>query len=665
MGASLVAEPSGIGVPAYPVDQPTRPSLPKEVVEYWDQRIRLDLQARVGTFDKKWEQNYALVRNSGSTGFRNGNLVAEFTRTLQIRLLSQDPLVTVKADDPDQTSRAEDAAVISQAVSRVAKLKSCLAEASLAATWASVGWIEVGHPLDSWSYDIMRSARAPALDRPGGQPVEDEFVEVSPQDLEAQGMDLSKAEPFDPFTELPPSPDAKPQPMPFFDGTFGYPWSSVVDPRLVVTNLNAGTREQMDYICRLRFLTRKELEKISGFRYPGQPSLRSETRVLFEQVEGMSAMLFPEMLCIAEVWIIRDRNNPEYNSWHLCYLFGEPEHIVSAEPNQAGGMVPLVPLKLSKLKKMYDTTLAEELSKYADLFDIGIKAMFRSLKRMLNRKWGAPKAAGLDAEDEKRLRNDDFSGVIKMNDPSAIKEMAEEKFDQHLFQTLSWVKSLAQSQTGASDIDQGKAIKDITARQTQALLEATGINVEGMKETMQEAAVEVVLKLMHLVGMYNHAGRARKYQYGNQMVSMDRGTHDFTSSYIYDVKVEDSKLVVSNEERMVWNQLLKTLFVDTGGVLLPYLDREYVARATVRKYGEGPEMLASRAALRPPEGTNPAQLQAALPENMQGAAGVPPGLRLLDAVQGQHPERELGAQSGGEQPLSLSNALSGLSRVGS
>lgn len=646
--------------------QPAAPesAMPKEVVQYWDQRIRLDLGSRIGTWDSKWTKSHELVRNS-SAGFRNGNLVSEFIRMFQLRLLSTDPVIDVTADDPTYTSQAESASVVAQAIARIAKLRDVLREAVSDATWANLGWIEVGHPLDPYSNDVMRSMHSPNVG-PTEARAGDAYEEVNPAELAGLGLEQTEVAPFNPFEALPPLEPAQAEPQALFAPMFGYPWLTRVDPRLVVTNHNAASTSDLDYICRFRFLTRKELEAVRGYRARGVPTVPSELRSIFETVEGQSLLLFPEMLVVAEVWIIRDRNNPEYNNWHLCYLYQDPDQVVWAGPNPYGGMRTLIPVRLSKLKKLYDTTLAQELEPYADIFHVGIKAMFRDIKRMLAKKWAAAKSAGLDSEEEKKLTNDSFTGTIKASDPKSIHELVEQRFDTQLFQGLTYIKSLAQSTTGASDLDRGQAIRDITARQTQALLEATGINVEGMKDDVQEAAAECVLKLMHLVGMYHHTGRARQYTYGKNMVSMDRGTHDFTTSYLYDVQVLDNKQLVSNEERLVWVQFLRLVLTDTSGALAPYLDLEALARATVRKFGEGPQLLSSRGANRPAQGPGvplPPEMLAGVEGgelgNLLPFGGAPGAAELQEAVQGQHPER--GTRGVG----SMSNQMTGLGKMGS
>jgi AraC-like DNA-binding protein len=630
-------------------------NIPIENLAAWDLRIKSDLITRRGRFDKKWAEAYALVRNSDDSsnarGNRTGNLASEFVRMLHSRLLASTPEITIDPDDPDFKDQAENAAIVAKSVSRIAKVPDAFKDALTSATWASQGWVEVGHPMDPYSLDMMRKLTTPNVE--GGRENIDRFEEVPAEDLQMRGVPTEEVDAFSPLESFPSEAEA-PEPAPIFSPLFGYPWAASVDPRYVITNLNAKDRDGMDYICRFRFLTIKELQTMSGYQYPNKAAVNSEFIYLFETVEGDNIKLFPNMLMVAELWIIRDRNDPEYNNYFVSYIFNEPHNVVKCAKAPLGGMIPLTPVKLSKLKKMYDITLAEELKPYADAFDKGSKAMFRSLNRMLNRKWGVPDAAGLADGEDKKLNDDNYNGVIKINDPNAVKRIGEESFDQNLIAAINWIKGQAQSSSGSSDLDRGQAVKDITARQTQALLDATGINVEGMKDPVNDALVQVVLKLMHLVAMFNST-RSRKYQYGSDMVSMDAGTHDFTSSYIYEVQLRDADQSATTEDRLILVQALRLLYSDTGGALLQFFNQPEIARQFVRKFGLTPTMLMARAGAAAIPAVNPA-LSAAL-QDISGLA--PQGQGMMDAGAGQHPERQMG-----DRGVNLGNALSGALRTG-
>ena len=635
------------------------PQMPRELVSFWDTRVRQDLQYRMSTNDPDWERMNLMVRNT-EKGFRHGNLVSDFLRVLQTRMFARPWNISVVADDPDFAGRAEDAEIVSESVSRIANLTSNLLESAKDSLWATTGWLEVGHPLDPWSSDIQRSALSPGISQTAmipSSPNEDEYEEVSPNELAMQGVLPENIIPFDPMSEVPET-EGPAEPAPVFEATLGYPWLNTIDPRYVIIPPKARKADHLDYRARLRYITRSELLHMHGIDYGvGSGSLSGETKDLFQRVEGMDPNLFPELMCLVEVWIVRDRNNPEFNNWHLSFVYSRPEWVVFNARNPYGGMIPLIPVKSARHKGYYDTSAAKELATFADMFDIGIKAVHRRFKRTLNEKWLTSGSAGLDPKAKANLLNDDFRGEIPVNDPAQVQKQKEDPLDQQFLYYLSYIKSLAQMTAGASDVDQGQSTKDITATQSRALMEASGINVEGMKSELADAGREAVMKLMHLIGIYNTQGRTRKYLYGKEIVVMERGTHDFTASFIYKVEVNDTKDTTA-EEQMMWNQFLRTLFTDTGGLVVPYIDAEELAKRTVRKFGQDPTLLASRAGGREAQGRNP-QLEAQLLQNQQLSGGAPEGGSLRDLAEGQHPERIIGSRG-----TNMANAMSGMGRVG-
>ena len=102
--------------------------MPREMVDAWDLRLKNDLQYRMSSKDGRWEDLHKMVRNTDE-GFRNGNLVTDFIRVLQIRLFSQPWNVEIVADDPDYVDRAEEAEVVASSVARIANMADCLFEA--------------------------------------------------------------------------------------------------------------------------------------------------------------------------------------------------------------------------------------------------------------------------------------------------------------------------------------------------------------------------------------------------------------------------------------------------------------------------------------------------------------------------------------------------------
>lgn len=639
--------------------KPKGHDMPYDLVDYWDQRIRADLNARMMAWDKVWEANEALVRNSES-GFRDGNIVAEFTKTLHARLLTDELSVECQSDDPAFTDQSEGAEIVANSLQRILDVTDITQDVTTHATWASFGVFEIGHPIDPSSHDPYMSYRSPNYGR--DDTFQDVWEEVDPNQVDVFGG--GDVLPFDKEQSMMIGKGMGIEdPEPVYQPAFGYPWVRALDPRLIVMPLNVKDPHNAPYICRLRFITRAELLNTRGFTARGSGVTGTYQDLYFKTEEDGTIDLFPEMLLIAEVYIKRDRNNPQFNGWFFSYVLGQPDQVILQGENPHGGLVPFVFVKLSRLKKMYDTTLAQELSRYADLYHMAIRAIERNLQNLLTDKTLVGQGAGLQEPEEKKLLNPNFSGAIHLSDVESVKKYGEDKFDTELLKSMSYIKSLAQSSTGQSDLDRGTAIKQITARQTQALLDATGINVEDMGHQISRSVTELVMKLMHLAGRYSMAGRTRKFTFGGKFTSFSRGTHDFTTSFVYNVKVSDNGKQVTQEERMVWVQFIRTLFSDTQGLLVPYFDQEGIAKATTRIFGQGTSLLASRAAGRPGQGFNPAeigQLQPGQSGNLLQALAGGGAPMLNEGAEGQHPERQLGSRG-----VDLGNALRGGMKTGS
>jgi len=311
---------------------------------------------------------------------------------------------------------------------------------------------------------------------------------------------------------------------------------------------------------------------------------------------------------------------------------------------------------------MYDTTHAQELMKYADLYAMAIEAFERQLEMIMTDKTLVERGAGLEETEGKKLFSKNYSGPVAVQDAQGIKRYNDgATFDTDLIRGMAYVKSLAQAQMLQSEMDRGQAIKGITAKQTQALLDATGINVEEMEQQINKAATEAVMKLMHLAGIYSMAGRSRRFQFGGRFTTMSRGAHDFITSYSYEIRVNDRGKAYTEEEQLVWIQLLRTI-MQGGEWMIQHYDGEQFARQTLKRFKAPVKLLASRAAGRPGQGMNPN----AIPgleggELTNPQSGLAPGADavLSDLVQGQHPERAQGSRG-----LDLGNGLRGALKTG-
>lgn len=615
-------------------------------LEFWHQVVYETLQARRRKYDPVWREMKQLVENSEG-GQRTGNLASDFIKTLHSRLLRKDIVINVEADDSEYMDQGEKAEVVANSIARVAGLQEAIRSVITNATWASFGALEVGHPIDPASMSVMHVFRTPNVQSPETPADLWQEVDQVPEGVENE------------MVRFPDDYEPMEQPEPIFSPGVGYPWISSVDPRLIVMPLNIQDPSQSPWIARLRFLTRGELLTILGYD-PGEDAIVSgEWSDLFAETEGDSGSeMFPEMCCIVELYIRRDRNSPTYNNWFLSFVLGHPERVLWSSVNPWGGMVPIIVAKLDGLKPAYSTTLAQELAPFTDAYHKGARAMLRQMEDLLNEKHFVGSGAGLSPESERRLYNPHYRGPIPVNDVNSIKRVNEQKFNTELLQGMTYVKSIAQSRSGQSDIDRGAAIKEITARQTQALLDATGISVESMGTQVSLAGREAVMKLMHLTGLFSTAARGRRYNYGGRFASQNAGTHDYVNSMIYKVTVEDNAEQFTSEDRLLWVQFLRVLFGDTQGQMIPFLDREGLTRETLKVFSRSPALLASRAAGRAPQGVNP-QLEAMISGGQGGPPGAPGG-QVIDLMQGQHPERQQGSRG-----VDLGNAMRGLLGTGS
>lgn len=623
----------------------------KEWVEHWHQIVTDTLRTRMMSYDRKWMEMKELVENSGS-GLRKGNIASDFIKTLHSRLLRKDIVINVEADDPEYMQQGEHAEIVANSIARVAGLQSSIRKVITQATWASFGVLEVGHPIDPASFSVMHLFQTPNVEAPETPVDVWEEVPALPEGMQNEVM------PF-PTMGMGTTPGVEVEPEPIFSPGVGYPWVEAVDPRLVIMPLTCQDSQKSPWVARLRFLTRGEMITILGYD-PGPDAVVSgEFSELFNNTsEDAGWETFPELCCIVELYIRRDRNSPTYNNWFLSFVLGHPDKVIWSTINPWGGMVPIIPVKLDALKPMFCTTLAEELQPFADAYHRGVNSVLRQLLDLLNEKHWVPTSAGLSEQEERKLYNPHYRGPIYANDPQGIKRVNEQTLDPDLLRTMTFVKSIAQSRSGQSDLDRGAAIKEITARQTQALLDATGISVESMGTMVGIGGRECVMKLMHLSGLFSTVGRSRKFHFGGRFASMDAGTHDWVNSMVYRVSVEDNAEEYSAEDRMMWVQFIRTLFSDSAGLIRGHFDGEQLARETLKVFNRSPALLASRSANRQPQGLMEGQMQPGIQGNPQIGPGSPDS-NVVDMVQGQHSERQAGSRG-----IDMGNLLRGQMALG-
>lgn len=605
-------------------------------VDWWDELIRKDLANRA-TMNNELLLHERMVRNTGE-GQRRGNLVKDWLGVLQSRLFAGTFNLDVTADDPSFKNNAEETEVLCQAIIRIVDLGSKVYDAVTDASWAGCGWLQVGHPLCPYQMDITR---IPTEDTPAHP---SDWEEVDPSMAKAFNLSPDNVPAFDIFNEPAQFPTEE-GPSPVFDTASGVPYIERVDPRLIIHNREAATLDEMDYVARIHFMSIKEVKAVMGVDIDPSAYNISMVGDLF-RAGGREPALYPTMLAIVEVWIKRDRENPEFNNWRLVYVLGRTDLVLKNHKNPMNGLIPLQHVRLSKVRKLQDTSICKEMADFTDMFDLGWQSIMRKLKRMLNEKYAVSNMNGMTADSKARLLDDNYRGFVEMRDPDAVKALTEQSWDAQFVMYLNYIQTQSKSPTGQSSLDGGQAIKDISARQTQALMDSTNISVESVKGVIEIDCIHLLMKLMRITGLYNYLGGGRSYSLGDKLVTVSSGTHDWTTSLLYGFELQDTKQHDS-EKQLVWNQFLRTV---TTGPLLPYLDLEELTKTTLKRFGEAPTLLASRGANRPPQGIAG---QTPILDN-QGQPVLGAG---NDLMMGQHPERA-------SEGLSLANSLSGSKVIG-
>ena len=620
--------------------KPGKPELTFAEIQFYDQLIRAEMNKKMS--DLRMLSDFsAMVRNTGK-GRRRGNLVADVARVLKTRIFSREVNPEISSMDPEYQTRADELEIVAESICKVAEIKEKVYDAVTNAMWNGVGFVFVSHPMDPLCMDPSKTK---LLDRAAGNPMpklEDSWEEAGEFD-QAFVTDPSAIPIEDLLTQdIVSEEDEEPEPV--FSMDNGHPYLESVDPRFVIYNSAASRIEECDWIARIRPMTRNEIKYVIGRDITSSMNANQYSEAIRE-VYGIDTGLYQDMMLVIEVWISRNRMSPEKSDWYLSYVYGDAENtVIYNKPNPHQGFVPFVSITLDRTKKFGDDSLTKEIAPFADTYDLGIQKVMRDIKRSLNQKWLVSNGAGLDKKDADRLKNDSYTGEINVKDPSQVVSFKELDLNPNVLYTLSYFKKLAQGSHGISDLDNGNAIKDITARQTLSLNEATSLNIDGIKSQVNESFKILLLKLMFLAGKYTYMSAGRKYNLGNNIVSVAPGQYDYTTSFIYDVQIRDTA-DVAPEKFLVFNQLIRMVSQDP--MLRQSFNTEQLARVLVSVLKLNPKILAVRSG----ENENPmpgidGSTGSVLPFN-QGAGAL------------THPERNIG-----DRGISVSNAVAGQANVG-
>ena len=619
--------------------------------EKWDQRVRRDLRNRMSNLDKIWDMNEKYVRNDSKDRYGNnavfkGNLVREFEKVIYHRVVNKEPTIKVRAADTTFASNANDLEVVANDLSRIVRLKDALRQATMFSTY-SMGWLEVGHPYAAFGLNpnqyagINKNVTDPST-------LESKWEEVDPNMASAQGIDLEKVDRLSPLDFDPDQfltgVDKEPSPV-FNDTGIGFPYLTYVNGKHIITPTDIENYLDADYVARLRILTVDEIKTLTGGDLSAMKGISRQYWSLFPGVDF--DYLGDECVLICECWIKRDRLNSNYNNWYSSWVLGEPPAVLRDMPNPWGGMPPYTPVKLTKMGKFLERTVVDDIVPVSDMYSIALKSIDQDMLDSLNPKIIVDQTANAKDDDLKKLLNPSYRGAIKVNRAEGIKIERGPGIDMNKISYIRFLREIAQQSTATSEIDKGQAVKKISARQTSALMEATDQIISGMRELVAESAQEAVTKLMFILGLFH--GKKQQYKYGHRVVTFDQGTHDFTTSLVYQIDVRDMGPDPSTEDKMLYTQFIRTVSMN------PELSQQYdwrkVAEEVARVFGWAPDTVRQE------------QPQVPMPgEEDLAALGSPQPQAGLQSQLNPNPGRGPTDQSQSASPPNLANALSGMTR---
>jgi hypothetical protein len=619
--------------------------------EKWDQRVRRDLQWRISNIDKVWDRNERYVRNDSTDRYGNkatfkGNLVREFEKVIYHRVVNKDPVVKVRAADTAFADNAKDLEIVSNDISRIVRLKDALRQATMFSTY-SMGWLEVGHPYAAFGLNPSQYA---GINRNITDPstLESKWEEVDPEMASAQGIDLEKVDRLSPLDfdpdEFITGVDKEPAPV-FNDTGIGFPYLTYVNGKHVITPMEIENYLDADYVARLRIVTTDELTQLTG-KKPKTQGVPKQYESLFPGID----FYYLENNChlICECWVKRDRLDSRYNNWYSAWLLGEPDDVVRDMPNPWGGMTPYTPVKLTKMGKFLERTVVDDIVPVSDMYSIALQSIDQDVMDSLNPKILADQTANLKDDDAKKLLNPAYRGIVKVNRAEGIKVERGPGIDMNKISYIRFLREIAQQSTATSELDKGQPIKKISARQTSALMEATDQIISGMRELVAESAQEAITKLMFILGTFH--GKKQQYKYGHRVVTFDQGTHDFTTSLIYQIDVRDMGPDPGTEEKMLYTQFIRT--VSMNPELTQQYDWNKVATEVARIFGWAPDTVKQMDQQPMPS------------EEELAALGSPQPQAGLQSQLNPNPGRGPTDQSQSAEAPSLSNALAGMARSG-
>jgi hypothetical protein len=602
-----------------------------------------------------------------------GNLVSNFARMLAQRTRPSNYTIVAQSRDPQARNLSSNLTVVCNSIVDASGLFKEVATAAQDAVWAGCGVVEFGHPQDPNVLDPMRSFKAKHTPSMGSQDLSDRYVPVSKEQVFGAGVDPMSVATRD-AQYIEDNLDDSAHTAPILQAT-SFPWVARVNPYMVVFPSGAkGTDyKSFAWFGRLRWISLAELKLLTGVDYsPGcmYSTLweKEGTGVDWVHTKG-------QMVLIIEVHIRRDFVKPDLNGWTFSYIVGR--HTDGYISRYKGSFFPFEILTLDKYSNSTDPSVAQEVEPYARLYGAGMSSIAKDLNNSLNSPIGVRQGTDLDSKSESAITDPKSSVVIKNIEPDSIFRVYQPgQFNQDLLRMMLFIKSGAQAQTNTSQLDEGIPVGSITAHQSQALLDATGIAMSSARENITEIIKRSTIKLIHLVETSSEATRSgMKFAWGGRAANWSWTDRDIVSSYSFDVRPSSVDDRSGQEDLLMLNQFVGLVSkeqrlgeeVDWKAMLLEMMTRNGLPMDLILSEQERLENIkvqaerVRQATLAAGGGGGGGGMdQQGLPAGAPSPQGLPFGQDggMQAPFAGEHPERELGSRGTGQ---SVAHALGGLS----
>lgn len=630
-----------------------------------------DEYACQSNYRDRWDEFEKVVENIDE-GFRHGNLLRDFMQMAIDRLMARRAEVRVNTLSEDNVFR-DGVTELDRRLNQLSLsigVPEKIVEAIKIAIWAGHSWLYTSHPIDP---------NNPDKDFDPDSIAEDPYEEIDIAEIESLGIDMGNVK-----QEM---INRKKDSSRFgFPSTLGLPRVEVLDPRCIIIPKTTKHIEDARWIARVRFYRHKEFVRKFGTRPDtSMPPMGiyeeiwtklnpGEAQINYQSSDEDGYAIY-DNIPVVELHIVRDYTNPELDNTCVYFLPDDanPKVLLSYR-NPFGKRLPFSSVRLSSIDKLFCTSMAASLDLYTITYSLLMQAMYRDASDVVNKKFFEGPGSGLDEENKNRILDPEYSGFIRANDPGQVKPF-ETTIRDSVIKALMFTRSSANVQQNVSQIDKGEAIRSITARQTDALLQATGINISGVMQAVSEGMVAAIMTAYSYSEMFGAEFEGGISKPPTNIVNFGENWHKVPSRRCEIVAIDPTQDSKTSEDVMTMNALLRLSAIPFGAEVFKHFDpkimADYMLRAmriprTVRRTSPDQGLVNALAAQFQQGATGAPGAPGAQGPGSPAGAGFGPGVdgfTARDMIEGQHPERGIGdqADSGG---ASVSNVIAAEMRKG-